>query len=198
MPHTHSYSYLTARWLLLALALAGVAFAILGDLRHHDWAFDDIDYIDNAARAQSHFFYVFSPDKLWAARPTVHLFFWAIYPLCQNDPGAYHIANLVVHALNAWLCAALVYMWYRRFSTSIGAALFFVFHLSAFRAVYWIAGVSLTLATFFSLLALLVALFFSAHAKKELLRLCAAGLRPRHFCPFCGDISARALGHSPP
>ena len=96
----------------------------------------------------------------------MHLFFWAIYPLCQNDPGAYHLANLVVHALNAWLCAALVYMWYRRFSTSLGAALFFLFHLSAFRAVYWIAGASLTLATFFSLLALLAALLFLRTQKK--------------------------------
>lgn len=155
------------RWPILALALVAIAFATLGDLRHHDWAFDDIDYIDNAARAQGDFFSVFSPDKLWAARPTVHLFFWALYPLCQTDPGAYHLANLVVHALNAWLCAALVYMGCRRFSTGIGAALFFLFHLGTFRAVYWISGASLTLASFFSLLALLATLFFLRRQKKS-------------------------------
>ncbi len=159
-------TYTKVRWLLLALALATIAFATLGDLRHHDWAFDDVDYIENAARAQDDFFYVFSPDKLWAARPTVHLFFWALYPFCQSDPGAYHLANLALHALNAWLCAALVYMWCGRFSTGIGAALFFLFHLSAFRAVYWIAGVSLTLATFFALVSTLAILLFLRTKKK--------------------------------
>lgn len=142
-------------WLVLFAALIGCSALILGELHRHDWAFDDEDYIENARKAQDDFGYIFSADKPWAARPTVHFFFWAIHPFGQTQPGRYHLANVALHTLNALLCAALFHYWGGRFITAMLGAALFLFDPSAFRAVYWISGVSLTLATGLSLVSLL-------------------------------------------
>lgn len=129
-------------WLIYALTLATLSAALFADLRHHDWAFDDEDFVANARLAQDHFLHIFAPDKPFAARPTVHLYFWAVHPLFGANPAPYHLANVGLHALVALLLALLIHALSRRFVLAAVAGLLFLTTAIHLRAVYWIAGVS--------------------------------------------------------
>ena len=128
-------------WISLALILAASASYLSLDLRHHDWSFDDDNYIEDARMAQSRFSHVFSPDKAGAGRPTVHLYFYALFPIFEEDPGKYHVANLFVHAANAFLLATLVHRLGANFWVAASTGLLFYFSLSHFRAILWISGI---------------------------------------------------------
>ena len=130
-----------------AVAMAVCAGVVFGDLYYHDWAFDDEDYVDNAQVAQKDFSYVLSPDKAWAARPVVHLYFWAVYQIFGDEPGYYHLANVSLHTINALLCSAVVYRMGCGFWTAVICGVLFLINVGHFRAVYWISGVSLLLGT---------------------------------------------------
>ncbi|MFH1279368.1 MAG: hypothetical protein ABIK65_13435 [Candidatus Eisenbacteria bacterium] len=142
-----------ARWILLASVMAALSAVVLGDLEHQDWAYDDEDYIRSARHAGADFLYLLNPHKEGlefdynAARPTVHLYFWLLYPLLGENPGAYHLANVVVHTLNALLLSILVFAWCDRFRLAGMTGLLFLMNLSYFRAVYWIAGIGILLGT---------------------------------------------------
>jgi hypothetical protein len=145
-------------WISLALILTAFAWYHALDLRHHDWSFDDDNYIEDARIAQSRFSHVFSPDKAGAGRPTVHLYFYALFPIFKQDAGNYHVANLFIHAANAFLLATLVHRIGANFWIAASAGLLFCFSLSHFRAILWISGIGHLLASgfgFASCLALL-------------------------------------------
>ena len=145
-------------WISLALILAASASYLSLDLRHHDWSFDDDNYIEDARMAQSRFSHVFSPDKAGAGRPTVHLYFYALFPIFEEDPGKYHVANLFVHAANAFLLATLVHRLGANFWVAASTGLLFYFSLSHFRAILWISGIGHLLASGFGLTSCLVLL----------------------------------------
>ena len=156
-------------WISLALVLIAFTWYLALDLRNHGWAFDDEDYIENAKIAQSRFSHVFSPDKAGAGRPTVHLYFWALYPIFREDAGSYHVANLVVHAVNGFLLASLIYRMGASFWVATSAGLLFCFSLSHFRAIFWISGIGHLLATGFGMTACLALLRYSRSHRQILL-----------------------------
>ena len=161
-------------WISLALILAASASYLSLDLRHHDWSFDDDNYIEDARMAQSRFSHVFSPDKAGAGRPTVHLYFYALFPIFEEDPGKYHVANLFVHAANAFLLATLVHRLGANFWVAASTGLLFYFSLSHFRAILWISGIGHLLASGFGLTSCLVLLRHVRVRRRGLLWISAA------------------------
>ncbi|MFH1571650.1 MAG: hypothetical protein ABIL09_26915 [Gemmatimonadota bacterium] len=119
------------------------------------WAFDDEDYIAAASRAQTDLGHLFSPDKPFAARPTVHLYFWVAYKLLGEDPRSYHVASVGLHCLNAVLLSFIVLRAAPGGLTASLAGALFVGAVNPYRAVYWVSGVSYLLAGTFALLCLL-------------------------------------------
>ena len=124
--------------------------------------------------AQSRFSHVFSPDKAGAGRPTVHLYFYALFPIFEEDPGKYHVANLFVHAANAFLLATLVHRLGKNFWVAASTGLLFCFSLSHFRAILWISGIGHLLASGFGLTSCLVLLRHVRVRRRGLLWISAA------------------------
>ncbi|MFH1682013.1 MAG: tetratricopeptide repeat protein [Candidatus Eisenbacteria bacterium] len=152
-------------WLLYGCLLVILSVWAFGDLRHHNWAFDDEDYIENARIAQTRFIHILSPEKAWAARPVVHFYFWAAYPIFGDDPGYYHLANAALHTLVAFSCALLFHGLGGGFAASTVAGVLFLVNVAHFRAVYWISGVGLLLGTLFGLVSALCLLGFLNRGK---------------------------------
>ena len=139
-------------------ALATVAWLLFGDVRHHGFAFDDEDYLENARRAGADPGNLVSPEmeKPWASRVGVRIYTWLAYPFFGRSPGPYHLVNAASHLVNALLLLCLVYL--RRSSAPLAflSALLFLANTSHFRAVYWISAVSLVFGLGFVLASLLL------------------------------------------
>ena len=130
------------RWVALSILFLLLSAGFLGDLRHQDWSYDDEDYIRSARHTQNDFPYLFLPDKEGlegqynAARPTVHLYFYLLYPLLGESPGAWHLANVLLHTAVALLLSILIHRWCGRFFVASLAGLLFLQAISHFRVIY--------------------------------------------------------------
>ena len=110
-------------------------------------------------------------EKPWASRPFVHLYFLAVFPLFGENPVGYHVLNVIWHVACSYLCfqVGLVVLG-MRWSEAILTGLLFFLNVSHFRAIYWVSGVSLMMATIFGLLAVHVkylSLVMEAHTEKR-------------------------------
>jgi len=149
-------------WFIYGPALGLLALITLSGAGNQDWSFDDEDYIATAERARHDPLHVFSPDKeirstnvRGASRPTVHLYFLALYTVFGDQPAPYHVASAVLHWMVAFLLAlAVSSLGGSRITAFLSGALFLV-NLSHLRVVYWVAGVAYLLAALFGIAAFL-------------------------------------------
>ena len=139
-------------------ALAAVAWLLFGDVRHHGFAFDDEDYLDNARKARADLGLLVSPEmeKPWASRIGVRVYAWLAHPFFGRSPGPYHLVNAAGHLVNALLLLCLVYRRGASAPLAFLTALLFLANTSHFRAVYWISAVSLVFGLGFVLASLLL------------------------------------------
>lgn len=101
-------------------------------------------------------------------RPLVHTFWAALALVSQSNgpqhiPGGgatpfdarvFHLANLLIHLVNALLVFALLRRWVKREAAAIGGALLFAVHPLQVESVVWVTGFNEVLCGLFCLLSL--------------------------------------------
>jgi len=146
------------RWAIYVVLMAGLAAFTFGNLRHHRFAYDDEDYVRNAALAQQSPSHLIAPsfDKPWASRFGVHAAFYLLYKLFGTAPAGYHTVNVGLHLVNALLLARLAGRLARATEAGFLTGYLFLLNGAGYRAVCWISAISFLLGTGFVLLALLL------------------------------------------
>lgn len=89
-------------------------------------------------------------------RPLVLVSFASNYSLSGLDPASYHITNLLIHVLAAWLGFLLIYSLTHRLYLSFFPAFLFLIHPLQTEAVTYVSGIADPLSTVF----ILSSLFF--------------------------------------
>lgn len=138
-------------WLLLPGVLAAYAPALFADF---NW--DDTQYVveNQTLRSLRGLFRIwFRLESLPQYYPAVHTSFWLEYQAVGLSPWLFHLNNVVLHALNAWLLG--------RLASRLGlpgaglCAWLFAFHPVNVESVAWITERKNLLALFFYLLSAL-------------------------------------------
>lgn len=149
---SHSYRTLLA-WSLLVTALVFIAF---GRSLTQDFApVDDGFLIQNnlAVRGTTfdHLQTVFTTYDPELYIPLTFVSFQLNYLVSGLAPWSYHLANLLLHSMNALLVGWLIFLLTRRWGIALACALLFAVHPIQTEAVVWAAGRKDLLATFFFL-----------------------------------------------
>jgi len=104
----------------------------------------------------------FHPSMLFATsrhnefyRPVVELWFGVLTPLFHGSPMLFHLANIVLHAMNGVLLLALAYSLSGNMAYAFLTALFFVLQPSDMDAIAWVSALAEPLSAFFGCFALL-------------------------------------------
>lgn len=92
-------------------------------------------------------------------RPMVEASFWLEYQAFKFNPFFYHLDNILLHAVNAFLVFILISMILRRKSAAFLTALLFAIHPLQSEAVVNIAGRSILLSCFFGLISFISFLY---------------------------------------
>ena len=93
-------------------------------------------------------------------RPVVEVYFMAQSRLWGASPVAFHLANVLLHALNALLVFVLARRVLTQTAPACAAALLFALHPRAVEMVAWVSGVTGVLMTSFVLITVLLHLRF--------------------------------------
>ncbi len=95
-------------------------------------------------------------------RPVVSFFFWLDHAVWGLSPAGYHLTNIVIHGINAYLvallCSALLDIFElggRNDHTAVFSGLVFLLHPSHAESVSWISGRTDVIAAFFFLASVL-------------------------------------------
>ena len=135
----------------LSTLLAGVVlFAVaFGSTLTSSFHFDDYHMLGDAAVTDaSGWWEVFRPER---TRPLTYLSFWLNYQIGGDAPGGYHLFNLVLHGLTAWLAWGLFQSFVRPRAALLAAAVF-AFHPIQTEPVAYVFARATILATLFAVL----------------------------------------------
>jgi hypothetical protein len=88
-------------------------------------------------------------------------------PVAQFNPKKYHLANLVIHILNALLVFLILRLFVRKDWAAGFGALFYAVHPLAVEPVAWVTGMKDVLSAFFSFLAIWIYLMFAVGYAKR-------------------------------
>ena len=139
------------------MPVAAVVFtAALVAYRHatgYYFSQDDFSFLERASGAQP---YPGLFDPFGTRVISTRLFFITMHGLFGLEPGPYHWASLLLHALNATLVYAVARCWTGSRLVALLSGILFAASDIAFTAVFWISGVQDLLATTFLLLAALI------------------------------------------
>ncbi len=164
-------------WCVLAGALFGLSLAVYWPLLDGFFVWDDFTWLraaqnaDVPATVRRAFTFPSAtpfqrPTPFW--RPLVDLYFIAGWRVFGEHATVWHVSNLVLHAANASLLAALSWRLTRSALVSVlAAALFAILPTYGF-AVTWISSVTELLAAFYFLLALVLYTTFLQSARRPL------------------------------
>jgi tetratricopeptide (TPR) repeat protein len=97
--------------------------------------------------------------------PLVHSVFWLEYHLWGDSPFGYHLLNIILHILSAFLLAKILQ--FLKISGGWLAAIFFALHPVQVESVAWISELKNTLSGIFFLSATFAYLKFDQSRKKE-------------------------------
>jgi tetratricopeptide (TPR) repeat protein len=119
--------------------------------------FDDVAYVLN----NLHVVELDGLWRIWSSTDTPQYYpltfstFWLEYRLWGPDPTGYHITNILLHALNAWLVAMVLRALGCRPWVTLSVAALFAVHPVQVMSVAWIAQRKNLLSALFALLAVL-------------------------------------------
>ena len=141
MPPRRSLSTFLAGVVLLALAF--------GSTLTSSFHFDDYSMLqDPVVTDASGWWEVFRPER---TRPLTYLSFWLNYQISGDAPGGYHLFNLLLHGLTAWLAWGLFQAFVRPRAALLAAAVF-AFHPVQTEPVAYVFARATILATLFAIL----------------------------------------------
>ncbi len=135
----------------LSTLLAGVVlFAVaFGSTLTSSFHFDDYHMLqDPVVTDASGWWEVFRPER---TRPLTYLSFWLNYQIGGDAPVGYHLFNLVLHGLTAWLAWGLFQSFVRPRAALLAAAVF-AFHPIQTEPVAYVFARATILATLFAVL----------------------------------------------
>ena len=156
-------------FLYLPLIILGIAFLIFGNGIGGDFILDDGRSIfpspstRNLTDIPNEFFKPFYPfqPSTGLYRPLTQITY--IFNLSvSNNPAFFHIVNIALHAINAWLILTIVVLVFQSRKTAYLAMGIFFFMPIHVEAITYISGRADLLALFFSLLSFLL-FFFKRH-----------------------------------
>jgi tetratricopeptide (TPR) repeat protein len=149
--------------LLAALLLTAAVMLVFGRSIGHGFVYDDHQMVERNPVVRTLDPVTHLKGDFWSRREASFAYFrplvtWSFawnYMLHGNEPGGYHLVNLLLHSC----CALLLFLILRRFDPPVvawlGSALF-VLHPIQSEPVVWIAGRTDLMATMFLLLAILL------------------------------------------
>jgi protein O-mannosyl-transferase len=167
-----------ARLILFPSAIAVVAFIVYAPTIHYGFVFDDIENILNNPA-----FFQFQPSQLWQFliqpwRALIHISYGYTHYLFGFSPAAYHLVNVLIHALSSVFVFGIARFLAKRWLSqdkveifSVAAGLIFAVHPLQSEAVAYVWGRSSSMCALFyfgSLLLMLVG-FSKADRKKRIL-----------------------------
>lgn len=155
-----SVSHPGQRWkpAFLALGLFAITLLVFWPTRHFDFLnFDDPDYVAANAQVQDgltwegvRWAFTTSHASNWHPLTWLsHLFDCQVFGL---SPGAHHLHNVVLHALNAALVFGVLFRFTRQLWPGLLVAALFAWHPTRVESVAWVAERKDGLSTFFGLL----------------------------------------------
>jgi len=156
-------------WILVPLGLFVLALAVYWPFINTFFALDDFTWVrvaQNADVARTVRDAFASPDPTPFQRPTpfwrplVDIYFVVGWRLFGDHTTGWHLANLVLHSLNASLLAFLSWRLTRSAAVGIAAAVLFLLLPTYEFAVTWISSVTELLGGFFYMLGLVLYLTF--------------------------------------
>lgn len=142
------------RWPILGGALLLLAVTTHWPVRHGFFQADDFTWLHLAHWRSVLDAFVGNQGSNLAYRPIFRLSTYLDAVLFGRDATAWHFENVVLHAANALLLAALVKAWRLPFALAAGSALLFVLAPLSGESVNWISGRGSLLCFTFTLLAL--------------------------------------------
>ncbi len=165
-------------WCVLAGALFGLSLAVYWPVVDGFFVWDDFTWLraaqnaDVPATVRRAFTFPAAtpfqrPTPFW--RPLIDLYFIAGWRVFGEHAAAWHVSNLVLHAANAALLAALSWRLTKSALVSVAAAALFAILPTYGFAVTWISSVTELLAAFFFLLALVLYATFLQSSRRPLL-----------------------------
>lgn len=142
-------------WIIYAVLLGSLAWLCFGGLRHHLLDTHDAQSFADHLRIDQDWTFFFSPDKTHASgRPFAEAVKYAVYRLWGNDPAAFHLAVVVIHALASLLLALACRRLGGDLELALLGGLLFLVNVTHFRAVHWISVLDYPLALVCALLSL--------------------------------------------
>lgn len=133
--------------LLVFVTLFGICLLIYAPAMHGEFIMDDWGYISEnpwvtEATSPLRFWTTLSQVDYW---PVSYSAFWLLWKLAGTTTWPYHLVNICIHSLNAFVLFQIVSQRARR--TAILAALLFLVHPLQVQAVAWIFQLKTLLAS---------------------------------------------------
>ena len=152
--------------LIFVLVISCLCIWGYSGLIDHPWSYDDLDHIQNAQKAQSNFFHVFSTGAKESMRFVLNTYFYLLYPILGESSSGYHTVSILFHILNSLLCARLCLALFSNPPLAALCGLLFAIHGAHYGAIYRISASGYLLGTTFVLLSVLCALKYLNSGKK--------------------------------
>jgi hypothetical protein len=160
------------------LALAGCIFAVFSPALENGFFWDDFTFARPVGLSE--WLFTFHGSWNWTGigndyyRPLIVTLFQIDYLAYGFQPVGYHLTNLLLHILNAYLVACILSGWVRRRWGLAGAILFALHPMSA-TGMAWISQRTDVLSTTFYLLAFLAAgRYLESTSRRDLIYVGAA------------------------
>lgn len=149
---SRSRSRLSRRYLPIVVILAAVAFVYRAAPAGYFFE-DDFQWL--ASRPAFHPLQLFDIDLFdHFYRPVIELYFWAGLPLFGGSPRLFHVANVVLHALNAIVLFMLARLMSGRVRFAFLASLFFAVMPGYVEAIAWVSALAEAVVSLFGCLSI--------------------------------------------
>ena len=150
--------------LLAGAVLAAATFAVFSGSLANGFVYDDNpQIIQNAFILNSHLWKQIFTGSVWSFqggktnfyRPLQFACYWVLYRIGGPNPAVFHLLNLMLYAVSAWLVYRLARRFFRSEFVALTGALLWALHPVHVEAVAWISALPDVGFAFFTLLAVL-------------------------------------------
>ncbi|MEJ2010142.1 MAG: glycosyltransferase family 39 protein [Acidobacteriota bacterium] len=150
--------------LLAGALLAAVTFVVFSGSLANGFVYDDNPQIlQNAFILNPHLWKQIFTGSVWSFqgahtnfyRPLQFACYWFLYRIGGPNPALFHLLNLLLYAVSAWLVYRLAREVFKNEVVALAGALLWAFHPVHVEAVAWISALPDVAFAFFTLLSLL-------------------------------------------